>query len=109
MSTELSPTAVINRSDGKVFVLWKGTDGNLWEAQGKPNQPLDGPFNRGMGPLGSAPTVAIDRSGATFAYWKGTDDNLWEGFWDGSKWVGPFNRNMGPLGSAPTAVIDRSD
>ena len=87
------------------YTFWKGTNGDLYEAQGAANGALNGPYDRGMGPLGSAPSAGIDSSGATYVYWKGTNGDLIEGYWDGNSWVGPVNRGMGPLGSAPTVAI----
>ena len=31
-----------------------------------------------MGPLGSAPSVAVTPGGTAYVYWKGTDGHLWE-------------------------------
>jgi len=100
-----APTSVI-ASNGAVITFWEGADGNLWQALGQPTGALAGPYKLGMGPLGSAPSVAYySPSNATFVYWEGGDGNLWEAYWNGSQWVGPYDRGMGPLGSAPTAVI----
>ncbi|MFL6139667.1 MAG: hypothetical protein ACJ74O_17965, partial [Frankiaceae bacterium] len=87
------------------YVFWKGTNGDLYEAQGAANGALSGPYDRGMGPMGSAPSVGVDGNKATYVYWKGTNGDLIEAYWNGSSWVGPFNRGMGPLGSAPTAAV----
>jgi len=88
------------------FAFWKGTNGDLYEGQGPADGSLNGPFDRGMGPLGSEPSAGVDDSGATYVYWKGTNDQLMEAYWDGNSWVGPFNRGMGPLASAPTVAIN---
>jgi hypothetical protein len=93
---------------GTAYVFWKGSgNDDLWEAQGPADGTLSGPYNQGMGPLGSAPTAGVDGFGNTFVYWQGTGPgyDLWEGYWNGSGWVGPYNRGMGPLGSAPTVAI----
>jgi Clostridium epsilon toxin ETX/Bacillus mosquitocidal toxin MTX2 len=60
----------------------------------------------GMGPLESAPGVAVAAGGAQYVFWKGTDNNLWEAFWDGAQWHGPIGLGMGPLGSEPAAGVD---
>jgi hypothetical protein len=57
-----------------------------------------GPYNHGMGPLGSEPAAGIDGTGSTSAFWKGRDGNLWEAFWNGSAWVGPGRVAVGALG-----------
>jgi hypothetical protein len=46
------------------YVFWAGTDKDLWQAQGPANGSLAGPFNRGMGPLGSAPAAGVGASPA---------------------------------------------
>jgi hypothetical protein len=92
-----APTVAIT-GGGTAYVFWKGTNGNLYEAQGPATGALSGPVDLGMGTLGSAPTAGVNSSGATYVYWEGTDGNLWEGYWNGSAWVGPYSRGMGPLG-----------
>jgi hypothetical protein len=89
------------------YAFWEGTQGDLWEGQGLANGSLAGPYNRGMGPLGSTPTAGVDAHGATYVYWRGTGPqyDLWEAYWNGSGWVGPYNRGMGPLGSQPSVAI----
>jgi hypothetical protein len=84
--------------NGTAVVFWQGTDGQLWEAQGPAKGPLSGPYPRGMGPLGSAPTVGVDQTGASYTFWKGTDSQLWSTYWNGSGFVGPNSLGMGPLG-----------
>jgi hypothetical protein len=98
------PTVALTGS-ATAFVFWDSTTRNLYQAQGGANAPLQGPYNRGMGPLGSPPAAALDGSAATYVYWKGTDRNLWEAYWNGTQWTGPYNRGMGPLGSPPTVAI----
>ena len=94
------------------YAFWLGTPSSysLWEAQGAAVSSLSGPTDRGMGPLGSIPAVAVDGNGHTYVYWEGQGPSydLWEAYWNGSGWVGPFNRGMGPLGSAPTVAVTRS-
>jgi hypothetical protein len=95
------------------YVFWRGGPGSkyaLYQAQGPANAGLSGPTDRGMGPLGSAPAVAVGANGYTYVYWEGTGPqyDLWEAYWNGSKWVGPYNRGMGPLDSAPSVAIHGS-
>jgi tRNA A-37 threonylcarbamoyl transferase component Bud32 len=89
------------------YVFWKGTDSDLWEAQGPGGGTLSGPYNRGMGPLGSGPTAGVDGEGHVYVYWEGSgaDHNLWEAYWNGASWFGPYDRGMGPLGSAPSVAV----
>jgi hypothetical protein len=44
---------------GPLYVYWEGSMANddLWEAQGLGGGALSGPYDRGMGPLGSAPSA----------------------------------------------------
>ena len=88
------------------YVFWKGTNGDLYEGQGTATGSLD-LFDRGMGPMGSEPSVAV-YEGITYVFWKGTNGDLMETYWDaGNKaWVKPINKGMGPLGSAPSVAID---
>jgi hypothetical protein len=46
--------------------------------------------DRRHGPLGSAPTVGVDKAGNQFVYWKGTNAELWQAYYNGS-WNGPNN------------------
>ena len=91
------------------YVFWKGQGSgyDLWEAQGSANAGLKGPYDRGMGPLNSAPAAGVNSKGYTYVYWEGSapQDDLWEAYWNGSKWVGPYNRGMGPMGSAPSVAV----
>jgi peptidoglycan hydrolase-like amidase len=98
-------------NDLTAYPFWMGgpDSGNaLWEGQGPATGSLSGPYNRGMGPLNSAPAVAIGQNGYIYAYWEGGPDSgydLWEAYWNGSSWLGPYNRGMGPLDSAPTVTV----
>jgi hypothetical protein len=89
-------------------VYWEGTGPryDLWEAYWNGSKWV-GPFDRGMGPMGSAPTVAVTGSGTAYVFWKGQDGDLYEaqGPADG-KLAGPADRHMGALGSAPAAGIN---
>jgi peptidoglycan hydrolase-like amidase len=93
------------------YPFWMGGPGSgnaLWEGQGPATGSLSGPYNHGMGPLNSAPAVAVGQNGYIYAYWEGGPDSgnaLWEAYWNGSAWQGPFNRGMGPLDSAPTVAV----
>jgi hypothetical protein len=98
------PSAAVT-ANGTAYVFWKGTDGNLWEADGPAAGSLGAPFKIGMGPLGSAPAAGVDGQGNTYVYWKGTDGNLWEAYWTGSRWAGPEPLGKGPLGSAPAVAV----
>ena len=96
--------AVGAHTSGEQDVFWKGQDSNLWETFWAGNR-WNGPFNIGMGPLGSSPAVAVRPWDEQDVFWKGQDSNLWETFWAGNRWNGPFNIGMGPLGSAPTVAV----
>jgi Transglycosylase SLT domain len=86
------------------YAFWKGTNGDLYEAQGPADASLSGPTNLGYKTLGSAPAAGVDSNGHTYVYWEGTDGDLWEAYWNG-RWLGPYNRHMGTLGSAPTVAV----
>jgi hypothetical protein len=53
-----SQPSVGSTSGGEQFVFWQGTDNNLWEAYFNDGKWI-GSEKVGMGPLGSAPTVAV--------------------------------------------------
>jgi len=95
---------------GQSYAFWKGTNGDLFEAQGTAGGSLNGPIDRGYGTLGSAPSAGVDGTGATYVYWRGSGSShdLFEAFWNGTDWVGPFDRGMGPLGSAPSVAITKA-
>jgi hypothetical protein len=100
-----TPPSVAMTGTAAAYVFWRGTDGNLWEAQGPADGALSGPVDLGMGQLGSAPTAAVDANGDVYVYWEGTNQALWEAYWNGAKWAGPYDRGMGPLGSAPSVAV----
>jgi CHAP domain len=114
-AAQRSPAVAADRH-GNDYVFWKNrTDGGLEEAvysaaahawSGPVEVKVDG---RGMGPLGSAPTVAVGPGTAgkyadQYVFWEGVDRRLWEAWWDGA-WHGPKDLGAGPLGSAPTAGV----
>jgi GH25 family lysozyme M1 (1,4-beta-N-acetylmuramidase) len=88
---------------GHQYIVWKGTDSNLWEASWDGTR-WTGPTFRGMGPLGSQPTIAVKPNGEIHVFWKGTEGSLWEAVGGAGGWSGPYNHWMGPLGSAPSAT-----
>jgi hypothetical protein len=110
-SPAADPGSTYGPAMAAAYVFWQGTGSayDLWQGLGAAVSGLSGPNNLGMGPLGSAPAVAVDSNGYTYVYWEGTGPSydLWEAYWNGSAWVGPFNRGMGPLGSAPTVAVTR--
>jgi hypothetical protein len=93
------------------YTVWMGGPNSgydLWEASGAANGSLSGPNDRGMGPLDSAPALAVGSNGYLYAYWMGGPNSgnaLWEAYYNGSSWQGPFNRGMGPLDSQPTVAV----
>jgi hypothetical protein len=99
------PSVAVWPNNGQQDVFWKGTDGNLWEAVW--NNGWRGPFDDGMGPLGSEPSAVVNPARCEDdVFWKGTDGNLWEAYWScGSGWHGPLKVGMGPLGSQPTVGV----
>jgi hypothetical protein len=40
-----SPPSAVVTGGGTAYVVWKGTDGNLWQALGQASGPLSGPSN----------------------------------------------------------------
>jgi hypothetical protein len=112
-----SPAAAVD-PNGNRYVFWKNTGGGLEEtwynassASWSSAATVDNSDGGGLGPLGSAPSVAIsptEHDGTNYyqyVFWEGTDQNLWEAYWNGS-WNGPVDLGDGPLGSQPTAGID---
>ncbi|MBV9099520.1 MAG: glycoside hydrolase family 25 protein [Candidatus Dormibacteraeota bacterium] len=96
------PAAAADRS-GAQYVVWKGADANLWEAEWK-NGSWTGPRFVGMGPLGSPPALTVLPDGSLDVFWKGADSNLWEATASNGTWSGPVYRGMGPLGSPPAVA-----
>ncbi len=102
-----SPPAASVDADGSTFVFWQGTGPGyaLWSAYWSGSQWV-GPVYRGMGPMGSQPTVDVIGSGtnrAASVYWRGTDGGIWAA--KGNPAValgGPINYGMGVIDSAPT-------
>lgn len=118
------PTAGVDGS-GNVYVFWtNAADQGLEETSGLGFQP--GSFHaqheifvngNGMGPLGSAPAVAVGSTGNQYVFWagRGSASHLYEAYWNNANgWHGPdkvFDSGgsaLGPLGSAPGAGIDSS-
>ena len=62
---------------------------------------------RGMGPLGSAPSVAVTGNATAYVFWKGQNGHLYEaqGPANGAL-TGLTDRGMQTLGSAPSAGVD---
>jgi hypothetical protein len=101
--TDGATLGVASHANGEQDVFWKGSNGNLYEAFYSAG--WHGPYNLGMGPLGSPPTVAVVPStGAQYVFWKGGDGYLYQTYWNGSAWVGPTNLGFGSLGSQPAAT-----
>ncbi|MBV9524664.1 MAG: PQQ-binding-like beta-propeller repeat protein, partial [Candidatus Dormibacteraeota bacterium] len=98
-----NPPAAAADASGHQHVVWRGGDGNLWEAYWDGSH-WTGPTPHGMGPLGSPPAIAIQPNGDVHVLWRGGDGNLWEAVDSGGSWTGPFRRGMGPLGSPPTVA-----
>lgn len=105
---------------GNKYAFWENSSGDLTEviytaatgAWGKPVTVTAG--GHPVGPLGSAPTVAVSTQTAgnysdQYVFWEGPApaDDLYEAHWNGS-WHGPVDLGDGPLGSAPTAGVDGS-
>ena len=93
--------AIAVTADSTQHYFWKGIDGNLWQATIYPDGTKEGPYNRGFGPLGSAPTAGVDSKGATFVAWKGTDGDVWRGWFDETAmaWTASAVRSQwGPIG-----------
>ncbi len=104
-TSPLSNTVTPEGASTAEFVVWKGTDGQLWELKntrrhwGRSTPP-------GSGRLASAPTILIRPSGEQDVFWRGTRGGLWE-LSDTGHWQRPVNLpGAGKLGSSPTAVLD---
>jgi hypothetical protein len=95
------PTAGVDGS-GNEYVFWESTSGGLEETEwngsawgGAHQITVNG---NSVGPLGSAPTVAVAADGDQYVFWTGTGGaDLWEAYWNGS-WNGPVDHPFGPLG-----------
>lgn len=81
------PSAV-SSAPGLVDVVWRGSDGNLWDEY--LSNGWQGPVNHGYGPLGSDPRATGWGNGHLEVIWAGTGSDMWEalyapGFgWDDS-------------------------
>jgi hypothetical protein len=102
-----SAPAAGSTATGRIFVFWQNTRRGLEEITGTGSSwsapraiRVDG---RGMGPLGSSPSVLVNPGGIRRVFWAGADGNLWEARWNGS-WHGPVNLRGGPLESPPSAA-----
>jgi hypothetical protein len=84
---------------------WKGSGNqDLWVFSNGQDKPAD----EGMGPLGSAPAIAVNDPSGTgtgyylYVFWKGTGSSadLFEAYYsrNDNTWHGPINLGMGPLG-----------
>jgi hypothetical protein len=76
-------------------MLWE----DYWAGQLSVNGGWSGPYDRGMGPLGSDPSVAITPAGYAYVFWRGTDSNLMQAL-DGAR--GPLSGPW-PIIKAPYA------
>jgi hypothetical protein len=114
-----APTAGTD-SQGHQYVFWENTGGGLEEvwyngsSWSSPNTIVSSSTGDGMGPMGSAPTVAVSPvlntsagDGYQYVFWEGENGDLYEAWYNGS-WNGPINLGAGPLGSAPSAAADYS-
>ena len=102
-ASDRGPSAAADSFNNQ-YVFWKGADSNLWEAfYNSYTQKWNGPIEiKGMGPLGSEPSVAIEYQqvfagpggnafNAQYVYWRGagTNGTIWMAYWNGS-WHGPI-------------------
>ena len=92
---------------GRHYVYWKGTENSLWQSWWTLGY-WEGPHNRGMGPLGSPPSVAVHGPDSTaHVFWRGTDNQLWEAWGNAMAALrGPNRIGMGPIGSQPAVAKD---
>jgi hypothetical protein len=112
-------TFVTSDTNSGLDVFWKGTDGELWSADGTvsdgavtwPTSPTALPA---MGTLGSAPTAGSDYAGNIYVFWQGSGNNthVWEGWYNNQAatpaWSsGPIDLGQfsGNTGSAPSAAV----
>jgi hypothetical protein len=86
------------------YVFWKGTDGHLWYAVW--SGAWHGPYDLGMGTLGSGPSATSNGQGDVIVAWQGGDNDLWSTYsndpTDPSSWSKASNAGQGPLGSRPS-------
>jgi surface antigen len=102
------PTLAVGaHAGGEIDVFWRGEHGDLmesWYAGGR----WWGPISLGMGPLASAPTVAVQANGEVDVFWRGANGHLvqayFDGIWHGPLDLGAANPAMANLGSAPAAT-----
>lgn len=106
-----SPAVAVNAALDEEDIYWTGTDSHLWQEiwAGK----WSGPYDLGMGSLGSAPALCVWPSGTRGApgqedvFWKGSGDSrLWEAVLNNG-WQGPRSvPGVSNVASGPAAVIN---
>jgi hypothetical protein len=90
--------------DGALTVAWRGSDGHLWEIR-RSGSSWGKALDKGMGKLGSAPTVTGLTSGAVDVFWASSSRNgVWHiTYTPGSGW-GKATELAGGLSAGPVAV-----
>jgi hypothetical protein len=108
-----APVAALTPS-GQQLVYWQGPNGTLmeaWYSGGSWYGPADLAAGwGGVGPLTSAPSVALAGDGTQLVYWQGTGGHLWEAWYGGGAWNGPVDLSKswpgsGQVGSSPSVVV----
>ncbi|MDQ6847696.1 MAG: glycosyl hydrolase family 18 protein [Candidatus Dormibacteraeota bacterium] len=95
-----SPSATVLPNGSQQLVFWTGPGGHLfqaWWAGGRWNGPADWTSSsfRGVGPLTSAPSVAVLPDGSQqLVFWQGAGQTLWEAWYAGA-WFGPADLSAG--------------
>ena len=96
-----APSVAVTPDGSSQLVFWRTPNGDLqeaWWAGARWNGPTDwtaGPFG-GIGPLTSAPAVAVTRDNLQqLVFWQGPNANLWEAWWACGRWNGPVDFTLG--------------
>ena len=109
--TTLGPRYSATTSGGITYVLWEGSNADLWEKWYVPGtHTWNGPKDLGMGPLGGPPRAVGTANGDVHVFWKGdvsSNYGLYQAGYNAStgKWSEKAESLGGsPMGSDPSPV-----
>jgi len=103
-----SSTEEASLGNGRTEVLWRGLDGNLWNAYSPSPGSWEAAARLGGGPLGSNPHPIGSEAGVVDVFWRGTDNALWHMWYTGAGgWQGPQQLTApGLLASDPHPITN---
>jgi beta-glucosidase/6-phospho-beta-glucosidase/beta-galactosidase len=97
--------AAVRAQNGRLVVLWRGTDNALWHRWQDPDFAWRVP-PVSLGELPGAPAALLAANGRLVAFWRGTDNALWHRWQDPDfAWREPPMSLGGELAGDPAAVL----